>query len=124
MGYRIDRIDLKPVTWDHLDRWESGQFSGPLQLLAELCGRSDIELKFLTYPDVDRVMQEYMLHLPQTIRDAIAGGKIPTYRGPPPEPEGMERTPDLPHNDGDRVAPDAERMVHGGFGDAGPDMDI
>lgn len=106
----ISSVDLKPITWEFNERFENGWMTGPKQMLAELSGLNEADIGLITFPDADRVMQEFMLHLPDSIRAAIVNGSIPVAHGAPPV-----------HNQADEaIAP-----VHDGFGeDAGPDMDI
>jgi hypothetical protein len=72
-----ESVTLKPVTLDHVLRWQNGLIAGPMAMLAELSGLAESTLGLLQYPDADIVLQEFSLHLPATIRQAVAESAIP-----------------------------------------------
>src|ERR1700730_11871740 len=70
-GRIIDAVEMKPVTLDHVLRWQAGSAGDPLALLAELSGLGADILGQLTYPDADIVLQEFALHCPTALRASL-----------------------------------------------------
>ena len=97
-GRVIEAVEIKPVTLDHVLRWQAGMIGDPIALLAELSGLSADILGQLTYPDADIVMQEFALHCPAAIRVSIGQTAIvppaENQEQEPPVPQGMEE-PDV-----------------------------
>ncbi len=92
MGNRIEAIRLGPVLLDHSLRWEKGKFKTSIDLLSELSHLQLEALQQLRYPDVDRVMLEFLSILPSQIRDSIQRGEIPAPDEEEPEaPQTVSR---------------------------------
>lgn len=101
LGRRIRRVVIAPCRLDHLLRWQDGDFASSIALLAELAGMTEYDLRQLTFPDVDRVMAEFLALLPAGIREDVEAGRthvkpaMPQYDYPQ-EPElvpGVTQTP-------------------------------
>lgn len=96
----IDAIEMRPVTLDHVLRWQAGLIGDPFALLAELSGLTADILGQLMYPDADIVMGEFALHCPPAIRNTLGQTAIvpsadaPAVREPQPPPH--EDDPDTP----------------------------
>lgn len=82
-GRKIEAVTLKAVCFDHLLRWQRGQFQSSLALLVALSGESEAVIRMLRYPDTDRVLDAMMGMLPEAIRTDITNGVIP-------KPVGLE----------------------------------
>lgn len=107
-GRKIEAITLKAVCFDHLLRWQRGQFQSSLALLVALSGESEAVIRMLRYPDADRVLEAMMGMLPDSMKNDIAGGVIPKavglsdIQGNGVEPPPHYREPPMP----DAPAPD------------------
>ena len=77
LGKTVDVIHLKPVLFDHTLRWQQGEFSSSLALLAALTGERETTLRLLRYPDADRVLATMFDMLPAAIQADINTGQIP-----------------------------------------------
>jgi hypothetical protein len=100
LGITVEAVELRPVLLDDQLRWQEGHFKTPLALLADICGLPETAVRQLRFPDADRVMREFMFHLPDLVSDDITNGRNPADVRPQPEQPAPE-----PHDD---VAP-AER---------------
>ena len=98
-GRIIDAVDIKPVTLDHVLRWQAGLVSDPIALLAELSGLGADILGQLTFPDADIVMQEFALHCPPAIRTSLSQTAIVPSPAPVAEaseqPQGQPDEPEV-----------------------------
>lgn len=107
----MDRITFKPVTLDLSLRWQAGEMGGPLALMAELTDMQEAILGMLTYPDADRVMSEFMYHLPDVMRQSVAQAPARPIRAEPaPQPGDAPEPHPFPGGDGD--ADDGELGVN------------
>jgi hypothetical protein len=84
LGKTVDVIHLKPVLFDHTLRWQQGEFSSSLALLAALTGERETTLRLLRYPDADRVLATMFDMLPAAIQADINTGQIPRGDNRPP----------------------------------------
>lgn len=84
LGKTVDVIHLKPVLFDHTLRWQQGEFSSSLALLAVLTGERETTLRLLRYPDADRVLATMFDMLPAAIQADINTGQIPRGDGARP----------------------------------------
>ena len=99
LGKTVDVIHLKPVLFDHTLRWQQGEFSSSLALLAALTGERETTLRLLRYPDADRVLATMFDMLPAAIQADINTGQIPRGEDnrPPARPdEAIEPAPAEP----------------------------
>lgn len=79
----IRSVTLGPMTWDHSLKWQAGEFFSSVSLLFSLSDRPEEVLRQLRYPDVDRVMENFLAILPPGIREQIANGEVPQKFIPP-----------------------------------------
>lgn len=77
-GRKIEEISFAPVRYDHSMRWSKGEYKSLNGLMAELAGMSEETLRQIRHPDFDRVMTEFMIHLPEDIRAWTSRGEVPT----------------------------------------------
>jgi hypothetical protein len=84
LGKTVDVIHLKPVMFDHTLRWQQGEFSSSLALLAALTDERETTLRLLRYPDADRVLAAMFDMLPAAIQADINTGQIPRGDNRPP----------------------------------------
>jgi len=66
-----NKIVIRAVTLEDVIRWQAGEFSSPLALLAMLCGIAEPILMTVRYPDADRLLGEFAYQLPDAIRDDV-----------------------------------------------------
>jgi hypothetical protein len=94
-GVDIDAIELAPVSWKHTRLWQRGKYTSSTELMFELAGITEALFDEVKYPDVNRVVMQFMDLLPEEIRDDIATGRVPTpldleqvnFQESEPEPE-------------------------------------
>lgn len=88
----LTEITFAPVTAELMWRWEDGRIEGVIGLMCELSGWSRDWIGAIQYPDYDYVVQEFMGHLPQRLRNMIAAGEIPMPVDEPerPSPNGAD----------------------------------
>src|SRR5215211_5311572 len=70
-----NKIVIRAVTLEDVIRWQAGEFSSPLALLAMLCGIAEPILMTVRYPDADRLLGEFAYQLPDAIRDDVMRSK-------------------------------------------------
>ena len=91
LGKTVDVIHIKPVLFDHTLRWQQGEFTSSLALLAALTGERETTLRLLRYPDADRVLAAMFDMLPAAIQADINAGQIPRGDGSrPPTRSGAD----------------------------------
>ena len=83
LGKKYEAIHFKPIMFDHLLRWQHGDFPSSLALMSALSGESEMTLRMLRYPDADRVMAAMFDMLPEPIRNDIVNGQVPRAAAPP-----------------------------------------
>ena len=88
LGLKYDSITLRPVLFDHVLRWQAGEFRSAVHLLAVLTGQQEATLRMLRYPDPDRVIAAMIEMLPTAIRTDVVEGKIPMRLTQPAGEEG------------------------------------
>jgi hypothetical protein len=116
-GREVSNVTIKPCQLDHLMRWRDGQIESSLSLLAQLTGLSELELRQITFPDAERLLNAFLEVLPSTIRDDIESGRnpagaasMPDFSEPiEPQPEYPPETPPMPSRNGDPSFTDAQR---------------
>ena len=96
LGKTVDVIHLKPVLFDHTLRWQQGEFSSSLALLAALTGERETTLRLLRYPDADRVLATMFDMLPAAIQADINTGQIPRGDRPGRRPGLTKRSSPRP----------------------------
>jgi hypothetical protein len=90
-GKRVDTITFGPFKFGHLLLWQDRHWESMIALMTELAGVDEAVLRELRYPDADRVMEVFMSHLPEEVRDDIGQGAVPLMmRKVEPEPEEAE----------------------------------
>jgi hypothetical protein len=97
-GKQVAEVRLKAFTAEMAERWEDGYIHGPRKLMEELTGLPRETLGKITYPDWDRVQTEFLLHIPQFIKEMILEGRIPEPR----TPMAQDQPPPMPAVDGPR----------------------
>jgi hypothetical protein len=76
-GVKHERIVFHPVAFKTTLQWEEGAIAGIIALMA-LVSKETIEtIENLLHPDADRVSEAFMVHVPRSIRDSIAEGRVP-----------------------------------------------
>lgn len=80
LGRHFDVIEFGPVEFDVTLRWTEGKFPSPVALMAELAGVEEMVIRKIRYPDLPRVMADFLLHVPPEIRADIESGALPVYR--------------------------------------------
>lgn len=93
-GKKITEIAFGPIRFDHTLRWQEGQLSSVLTLMAEVSGLDEVTLRQLAYPDADRVMEAFISMLPPEIRENL-GGRVT----PPPTPIDDQPKPPTPQQE-------------------------
>jgi hypothetical protein len=99
LGRPINEVRFKPVELDHLLRWQAGEFGSSMALMAVLADEEQGTLRALTFPDADRVLAEFMMHLPAAIRADIESGRIP-IASPAEAPQPEARSVPFPEERG------------------------
>lgn len=124
----IESITFKAVTLDQVLRWQSGEINGVLALASELSNLQEPFLRQITYPDAQFVMDEFMAHIPETIRASIAEGRMPVYVGPTPIAGEDDRPQQVAEEAGpqyqgqaDPQEPQSHPLGFAGFSGIGPD---
>lgn len=94
-GIEVSHIMFSPISWGQTQDWREGKYRNSTELLLEIASIDEDIMRGIRYPDVERVLMQFMDLLPPEIRDDIARGSIPqqfsgTYRPPPPVDEQGE----------------------------------
>lgn len=84
LGFKYDSITVRPFLFDHVIRWQSGEFRSVLHLMAAITGEQESTLRMLRYPDPDRIFAAMWAIAPQEIRGDLAAGKMPLRIGEQP----------------------------------------
>ena len=108
LGLKYDSVLLRPVLFDHVLRWQAGEFRNAVHLLSALTGQQESTLRMLRYPDADRVIAAMIEMLPAEIRRDLIEGKIPIKFAEPSQGEEGEAAPqpaepEAPVDDGSRL---------------------
>jgi hypothetical protein len=94
-GTLIETVQLAPMSWDLIQRWEAGLIPGLMPLLAEVSGLRLEALGQICHPDTDAVMALFSTHVPPHIAAGIAAGQIPAPQArQAPEPPGYGPEPE------------------------------
>ena len=93
LGLKYDSVLLRPVLFDHVLRWQAGEFRNAVHLLSALTGQQESTLRMLRYPDADRVIAAMIEMLPAEIRRDLIEGKIPIKFAEPSQGEEGEAAP-------------------------------
>jgi hypothetical protein len=73
----VDAIEIKAPSIRTLTRWQRGEITSSMALLAELSGIPETALESITYPDADRVLLALFNVVPQPIRQDFSNGTRP-----------------------------------------------
>ncbi|WP_262027561.1 hypothetical protein [Microvirga sp. Mcv34] len=80
-------IVFRPFTIGDLVRWKAGEFSSIFNLMEEVSGWSRDQIEAIEFPDAAAVIENFMIHLPEEIRNDVQDGIIPVSSTPtPPQP--------------------------------------
>lgn len=101
-GITVRHIDIGPCRLDHLLRWQQGEFTTALALLADMADTSEEFLRQLCYPDTDRVISAYIDMVPPPIQSDIGNNLVPTLvkaeePGPAESVEPIKPEPGWPY---------------------------
>lgn len=90
-GLQIEAIEFEPFSWGDTEDWNEGKYASATDLMFKLAGISRDLFRCVKYPDVERVVMQFMDMLPAEVRDAIASNNIPL----PPLPEPVVPEPEF-----------------------------
>lgn len=76
-GPDIEVVDIRPMDFDMIIRWQGGEFPSKLSLLAEVCNIREIYLRQLQGVDVDRVMLAFVNSVPATVQAGLQNAEVP-----------------------------------------------
>lgn len=76
-GPDIEVIDIRPMDFDLIIRWQGGEFPSKLALLAVVCNIREIYLRQLQGIDVDRVMLAFVNSVPATVQAGLQNAEVP-----------------------------------------------
>jgi hypothetical protein len=74
---RIKKIGLRAVRWDQSIRWQEGLYQSALQLLFEVADQPEDVIREIRYPDVERVLMQFIDLMPNEIRESVVQGLAP-----------------------------------------------
>lgn len=78
----VTKIVLRAVEFGDAQDWEDGKFRSSLELLAKLAGKTEGCIRKVKYPDAQRLMEEFIRHLPYPMDQAVREGTVPLPRVP------------------------------------------
>lgn len=70
-GKKVDTITFLPIRFDHVLRWQKGEWKSMLGLMAVVANTDEAMLRNLAYPDTDRVIAVFVDMLPPEIRNTL-----------------------------------------------------
>jgi len=76
-GMMVEVIEIGAPQFDHVIRWQEGEYKNALALLSAMSGMTQLCLRKLRYPDAERVFAAFMDTLPDVIRADVQGGVAP-----------------------------------------------
>ncbi|MDB5177591.1 MAG: hypothetical protein JWN75_1259 [Candidatus Saccharibacteria bacterium] len=109
-GVEVRDVSLGPFLFDHDLKWQEGKYQTSLALIVDLSGLSEKVLRQLRYPDVSRVMTEFMSLIPEHISNDIRAGAVPRPIEPEPGPDD-EAGDEV---DTEEQRPEDEQLILGG----------
>jgi hypothetical protein len=74
---KVRRVTIAPISLDQSIRWSEGGFKNAVELLSEMIGWPVEQTRQLRYPDVDRVFEQFLIMVPESVRADVAEGIVP-----------------------------------------------
>jgi hypothetical protein len=106
-GKMVEAVEIGAPQFDHVIRWQGGEYKNALALLSAMSGMTQVCLRKLRYPDAERVFAAFMDMLPDVIRADVQAGVAPRGAEPAEEPnvwpaqrEAIERATPREDDDG------------------------
>jgi hypothetical protein len=106
-GKMVEAVVIGAPQFDHVIRWQEGEYKNALALLSAMSGMTQLCLRKLRYPDAERVFAAFMDMLPDVIRADVQAGIAPRVIEIPEEPgispaqrEAIERSTPRDDDDG------------------------
>jgi hypothetical protein len=106
-GKMVEAVEIGAPQFDHVIRWQGGEYKNALALLSAMSGMTQVCLRKLRYPDAERVFAAFMDMLPDAIRADVHAGIAPRAVEAPEEPgislaqrEAIERATPRDDDDG------------------------
>jgi hypothetical protein len=106
-GKMVEAVEICAPQFDHVIRWQEGEYKSALALLSAMSGITQVCLRKLRYPDAERVFAAFMDMLPDVIRADVQAGLAPRGAEPAEEPnvwpaqrEAIERATPREDDDG------------------------
>jgi hypothetical protein len=84
-GKMVEAVEIGAPQFDHVIRWQEGEYKNALALLSAMSGMTQVSLRKLRYPDAERVFVAFMDMLPDVIRADVQAGIAPRGGEPPEE---------------------------------------
>jgi hypothetical protein len=76
-GSLVEGVEIGAPQFDHVIRWQEGEYKSALALLSAMSGMTQVCLRKLRYPDAERVFAAFMDMLPDAIRADVQAGIAP-----------------------------------------------
>jgi hypothetical protein len=106
-GKVVEAVEIDAPQFDHVIRWQEGEYKNALALLSAMSGMTQLCLRKLRYPDAERVFSAFMDMLPEVIRGDVQTGVAPRsveareeLRISPAQREAIERVTPRDDDDG------------------------
>jgi hypothetical protein len=106
-GKMVEAVEIGAPQFDHVIRWQAGEYKSALALLSAMSGMTQLCLRKLRYPDAERVFAAFMDMLPDAIGADVQAGISPRAAEPLGEPgispaqrEAIERATPRKDDDG------------------------